>query len=208
MNFKKARIIGMVISVCLIVYLIVITITTNFIIKDDLEEYPSGLIKDQTNGSKEDQIKKSISDNSNYGLKKNDVAPDFKLKNLSGETVQLSDYRGKTILLNFWASWCSPCIKEMPYMQKYYEQYGNQSDIEIIAVNMTKVERGGTEKIESFIEEHKLTFPVLLDDKAGTIMDLYKVRAFPTTYIINKEGVITDKENLPLDDQLIKELIR
>lgn len=60
------------------------------------------------------------------GLKINDVAPDFQLKNLAGEQVKLSDYRGQKVLLNFWASWCPPCKEEIPYMQKYYEEYGEK----------------------------------------------------------------------------------
>ncbi|MGE7625338.1 peroxiredoxin family protein [Viridibacillus sp. NPDC096237] len=200
MNF---RILVKTISVFMIIFMIIFTIKTNFVDKDEsigLEEYPSGLIEDQTN----EVVKDSL--DSNFGLKINDVAPDFKLKNLTGETVKLSDYRGKKILLNFWASWCPPCIQEMPYMQEYYKEYGDKSDMEILAVNMTRKEVGGIENIEKFIEEYELTFPIVLDDK-GKVMDLYDVRSFPTTYIINKEGIITDIARSPLNDKKIEELI-
>lgn len=143
---------------------------------------------------------------SDRGIKVNDIATDFRLKNLSGEIVNLSDYRGKRILLNFWVSWCPPCKKEMPYMEKYYKDNKDKLDIEIITVNMPKYEKGGMENTEKFIEEYELTYPVLLDEDAK-VMNLYAVQAFPTTYIINKEGIITDKVTFPLDDKMIAELM-
>lgn len=197
------RVMVKIISVLMIISMIIFTIKANFVDKDDsvgLEEYPSGLIEDQTN----EVVNGSLE--TDFGLKINDVAPDFKLKNLSGETVKLSDYRGKKILLNFWASWCPPCIQEMPYMQEYYERYGGKSDMEFLAVNMTRKEVGGIGNIEKFIEEYELTFPIVLDDK-GKVMDLYKIRSFPTTYIINKEGKIIDKTTAPLNDKKIEGLI-
>lgn len=200
MNF---RVFGTIISAFIIIFMIILTIRTNFFVKDEaaeFEDYRSGLIADQNNESVDSDLVL------NYGFEINEAAPDFKLKNLSGETVKLSDYRGKKVLLNFWASWCPPCIQEMPYMQEYYEEYSDKSDVEILAVNMTTSEVGGIGNIEKFIEEYEFTFPVLLDKK-GTVMDLYKVRSFPTTYIINKEGIITDKFNAPLDDKKIEEFI-
>ena len=197
------RIIGMVISVIIIVSMIVVTIKTNFETKEysnELEEYPSGLIEDNPGELIDENV------DAESGLEKSEVAPDFELVTLTGESVKLSDYRGKTVMLNFWASWCPPCRIEMPHMENYYKENKEAENVEIIAVNMTKVEISKGEKVGDFVDEHKLTFPILLD-KAGEVMDLYQVRAYPTTYMINPEGIITDKITSSLDDKLIKELV-
>ncbi|MGE7922427.1 peroxiredoxin family protein [Viridibacillus arvi] len=177
MNFRA---LAKITSALIVIFMIIFMIKANFVDKDESAE---------------------------SGLKINDVAPDFQLKNLAGEQVKLSDYRGQKVLLNFWASWCPPCKEEIPYMQKYYEEYGEKSDMVILAVNMTRVEKGSKEKIGQFVEKYKITFPVLLDDEDGKVMKLYDVRLFPTTYIINSEGVITQTVRMSLDDKKIEEII-
>ncbi|MGF9979615.1 TlpA disulfide reductase family protein [Viridibacillus arvi] len=177
MNFRA---LAKITSAFIVIFMIIFMIKTNFVDKDESAESE---------------------------LKINDVAPDFQLKNLAGEQVKLSDYRGQKVLLNFWASWCPPCKEEIPYMQKYYEEYGEKSNMVILAVNMTRVEKGGKEKIAEFVEKNEITFPVLLDDEDGKVMKLYDVRLFPTTYIINSEGVITQKVRMSLDDKKIEEII-
>jgi peroxiredoxin len=205
-KLRNFKVIGMIISVLIIVSMIVVTIKTNFDAKDSskgMEEYPSGLIEDLPS----DLVDENIDTES--GLEKNELAPDFKLTTLTGEKVSLSDYKGKTVILNFWASWCPPCRVEMPYMENYYEENKDSKNVEILAVNMTKTERGGgdkIEKVEGFVDELKLTFPVLLDE-AGEVMKLYQIMAYPTTYLINPEGIITAKETRQLDEELIKELV-
>ena len=72
------------------------------------------------------------------GFKPGDTPPDFELATLSGELVRLSDYKGKKVILNFWASWCGPCKAEMPHMEKYYKKNKDAENVEIIAVNLTK----------------------------------------------------------------------
>lgn len=201
----KRRVFGMFISVFIIIIMLAITIKTNFISKDKRTD---GTVKfeEYSNGTIEDSSDELVAADFNSKLKKGTMVPSFKLKNLSGETISLSDYKGKKILLNFWASWCPPCREEMPYIQKYYEERADKSNVEVITVNMTKHEQGDIERVEKFIEEHKLTFPVLLDEN-GEIMNLYNIRAFPTTYIINEDGMIADIVSLPLDDKIIKDLI-
>lgn len=194
------RAIGMIISSIIIILMLTIMIKTNFQVKEktsSLEEYPSGLIEDQVDGQASDVVP-------DFGLEINEVAPDFKLKNLSGEEVKLSDYRGKKVFLNFWASWCPPCKVEMPYMESYYKKYKETMDIEIIAVNMTSDERK-FEIVEAFVNSHGLTFPVLLDDE-GEVKDLYKILAYPTTYMVNADGVIVDRFSKSIDETMIKEL--
>lgn len=168
----------MIISGLIITYMITMMIKTNIAV----EEYPSGLIEDQI-----EELTKNNSD-AELGLKINNVAPNFELQNLSGESIKLSDYRGKKVFLNFWASWCGPCRTEMPYMESYYEKHKNSDDVEIVAVNMTNSERN-MERVEEFVESNGLTFPVLLDTQ-GEVEKIYKVIGYPTTYLINEKGII------------------
>jgi DsbE subfamily thiol:disulfide oxidoreductase len=109
-------------------------------------------------------------------------APDFTTKNLDGEEVSLSSFQGKTVLLNFWATWCPPCRAEMPSMQVLYEELRDEG-IELVAVDLQEPER----TVKKFIEEHGYTFPILLDSR-GTVGAQYGVRSIPTTFIINAEG--------------------
>lgn len=202
----KWKILGAVISISIISYMLITVILTNFVIKDNdesanLEDYSSGLVEDN------DETKKILNESADSNKKKeNTIAPNFELTTLSGDTVKLSDYKGKQVLLNFWASWCDPCKEEMPHIQKYYEEKAKDSDVEVITVNMTKYERNDIGKVRDFVEDYDLTFPVLIDQD-GKVMDLYEINFFPTTYILNKEGLVTDVVNLPLDDKIIDELI-
>lgn len=200
---KKMRVLLTTLAAILVVTMIVITITTNMKLKDKAsgsDEYESGNIEDLP----DDIVDESLDFES--GLAINDEAPDFELTSLTGDTVKLSDYRGKTVMLNFWASWCPPCRVEMPHMETYYQEYKEEENIEILAVNMTTLERGSKEKVAEFVDKHHLTFPILMDEE-GDIMDLYKVMVYPTTYIVNPEGIITDKVMIPLDVDVIKWLI-
>ncbi len=140
------------------------------------------------------------------GLATGDVAPDFELTTLAGDTVKLSDYRGKTVMLNFWASWCPPCRSEMPHMENYYNANKDSGEMEILAVNMTKTEKNKKKSAKEFVDEYKLTFPILLDVDSD-VMKMYQIKVYPTSYIINAEGVITDKLMLPLDDKMIEQVI-
>ncbi|MGE7693650.1 peroxiredoxin family protein [Lysinibacillus sp. NPDC094177] len=132
------------------------------------------------------------------------VAPDFELKTLKGETVRLSDYVGKKVILNFWATWCPPCKEEVPHMQKIYEEYKNQG-IEILAVNVTNKDKG-EEAVAQFVKEHGLTFEVLLDEE-GFVASKYQVFTLPTTYMIDTKGNMIDIIEGPMNEALLKELI-
>lgn len=92
-----------------------------------------------------------------YGLKVGEIAPNFTLQSLTGETITLKDFVGKKIVLNFWASWCLPCREEMPAMQNVYEQYQSEN-VEIIAVNLTAVReninrKGVYERIRNYVPD-------------------------------------------------------
>ncbi len=119
------------------------------------------------------------------GLTVGTEAPDFQLKDLQGRSVKLSDFRGKKVMLNFWAPWCPPCKQEMPEMQKFHEAAGNK--ISILAVNIDPQYNSAT-----FIEKMGITFPILLDGK-DEVNTMYKVMTVPATYFIDEKGVIRDK---------------
>jgi len=138
------------------------------------------------------------------GLDKGDLAPDFILTTLEGEQVKLSDYRGKKVVLNFWATWCHPCRAEMPHMQNYYEDFAQEENVEILAVNLTN---GDTvSKVEEFVNDYGLTFPIPMDEE-GSTGEMYEVITIPSSYIIDSSGNIQNKIQGPMDDQMLFDLL-
>ncbi|GIN90901.1 peroxiredoxin family protein [Siminovitchia terrae] len=136
-------------------------------------------------------------------VKEGKMAPDFELVTLNGETVKLSDYRGKKVILNFWATWCPPCRAEMPHMQNFYEQ-NKDNGIEIVAVNLTKMDKGRME-IDKFVKEYGLTFDIPLDEE-GDIGMQYQAFTIPTSYIIDTNGKIASKVVGPMDEPTMESL--
>lgn len=115
-----------------------------------------------------------------------DPAPDFTVYTQDGQAVKLSDYHGKPIVLNFWASWCGPCKSEMPAFQAAYEELGEQ--IQFLMVNLTT----GYETMDTataFLTEAGYTFPVLFDTQSSGAA-AYRVSSIPATYFIDAEGNI------------------
>jgi peroxiredoxin len=112
------------------------------------------------------------------------AAPDFSLEDPAGTPVSLRDFRGKLVLLNFWATWCIPCRAEMPAMQQLYQESQEQGLV-VVAVNF----QDAPEAVLAFSQELQLTFPMPLDRK-GTVAAAYGVRGLPTTYVVNREGQI------------------
>ena len=135
-----------------------------------------------------------------------DKAPDFELsqvnKNNELEKIQLSDYAGKGVMLNFWATFCKPCEAEMPYMEELYPEY-NEKGIEIIAVSLDSTEL----VVNRFIDKYDLTFPIPYDAK-GQVSDLYTIGPIPTTYFISPEGVIVDKVEGALSLERLEEYFK
>ncbi len=122
------------------------------------------------------------------GVEVGDLAPDFRIANLKGGESSLSDYRGKVVLLNFWATWCGPCKAEMPSMEALYQSYSRE-DFEILAVSID-LEKDAP--VQAFIEDFGFTFPVLLDEMFE-VNDRYKVRVVPTSVVVDRNGVITHR---------------
>jgi cytochrome c biogenesis protein CcmG, thiol:disulfide interchange protein DsbE len=131
----------------------------------------------------------------------NSPAPDFQLQNLSGEALRLSDFRGKPVLINFWATWCGPCQLEMPLIQKYYEKHS--PDLVVLAVNNDEPR----DAVQAFVDQMKLTFPILLDPGAR-VEDQYRVRAFPTSLFINREGLIRYQHIGILNEQQLVQYLK
>lgn len=136
-------------------------------------------------------------------LREGAEAPDFELTTLAGEKVKLSDYRGKKVILNFWATWCPPCKAEMPHMQNFYEE-NKDKGVEIVAVNLTNMDKG-MEDIKTFVKDYGLTFPIPLDEE-GVAGTTYQAFTIPTSYILDENGVITKKIVGPMDENMMKEL--
>ena len=127
-------------------------------------------------------------------------APDFTLKNLDGQSVSLSDFRGQPVVINFWASWCGPCRAEMPHLQAAYDAHQNEGLV-VLGVNLT--ERDNLGDVPSFLEEFGLTFPVVLDE-AGDVASTYKVFGQPVSVFVDKEGVIRQVFQGSLNEEFIK----
>ena len=123
------------------------------------------------------------------GIDVGNVAPDFTLNNLYGTKVNLSDYMGTVVLLEFWASWCLPCNEAIPPMKALQGRY-NDKDFIIVAVALDE----GTnmsDKLSKFVDEHEINYPVLLHEES--VIKTYKVKSIPTTFIIDKHGRIANK---------------
>lgn len=118
-------------------------------------------------------------------LKIGATAPDFLLEQLGGEPVQLSKLQGKTVLINFWASWCQPCEAEMPLLQQFYLKYKSENVV-VLAINV----RESAEVAKTYFKNHNLTMPVLLDTTGDVPGKGFRVTAYPESYFIDKNGLI------------------
>lgn len=127
-----------------------------------------------------------VAANSNYlGV----TAPDIQLEDLQGQTVRLYDFRGKVVVLNFWASWCGPCKNEMPDLDQIAAELGVDDFGVLLAVNLTNSGGESESKARRYIQDNRFSMRVLLD-KDGKAADTYSIGSIPTTFIIDQEGKI------------------
>ncbi len=134
------------------------------------------------------------------GLKAGEVAPNFQTQQLDGRQVTLEDFRGKTVLLNFWATWCGPCRVEMPDLQWAAIEYSDR--LAVLAVNFAET----PEQIIKFAEERGLRLNFVIDQEAQ-IQALYDVTAYPTTYVIAPDGTVVSKHAGPVTRDLIEQFL-
>lgn len=185
------KIVGLLIVGCLV------AIATISFVKNNIDE---------TEAFAGEQMGTDLAANpANKGIGKGDSAPNFTLTTLDGKEVSLADYKGKKVVLNFWATWCPPCKAEMPHMQNYYEDKAEQENVEILAVNLTSSDVG-LDKVKAFQEDYALSFPIPLDEE-GVVGDTYQAITIPTTYMIDTTGTIQNKIVGPMDEQMLTDYV-
>jgi peroxiredoxin len=128
-------------------------------------------------------------------------APEIELRALDGDRVRLADYRGRPVLLNFWASWCRPCRDELPEIVRRYREL-SPAGLEVLAINLTDQER--EEELHAFVAEQRLPFRVLLDVR-GKARRRYRLTGLPTTVFVDSRGTVTAVHTGPLSRRALDE---
>ncbi|MGP4070421.1 thiol-disulfide oxidoreductase ResA [Halobacillus sp. B29] len=131
-----------------------------------------------------------------------DQAPDFTLQTLEGETVQLSDYRGQGVFLNFWATYCKPCEEEMPYIESQYQKFKEQG-VKVLAVDVGE----NDVTVESFVERKDMTFPVLMD-RGEQLIDAYGIGPIPVTFLVDENGKVVDRITAGMTEAQVREYMK
>ena len=135
---------------------------------------------------------------------------DFTLTDQFGNSHTLSDYKGKTVFLNFWATWCPPCRREMPDIQKLYEKYQAEEDPEVVILGVAAPDygdEGSREEIAQFLEENGYTYPVVMDE-GGELFMTYGVFSYPTTFMIDRDGNVFGYAAGQLSMEMMESIIR
>ncbi len=169
------------ILIIVVLLLVVLLGGASILYKQLGQKFAGDQLAEQNNGA-------STSENGNTAEPEKVQAIDFTVYDIDGNEVHLSDYIGKPIVLNFWASWCGPCQSEMPDFNEAYAELGE--DIQFLMINATDGARETVEKASKFVKEQGYTFPVFYDSDAQAVMT-YGAYALPTTYFIDAEGYVT-----------------
>ena len=114
-------------------------------------------------------------------------APDISLRSTLGKSISLSDYRGKVVLINFWATWCKPCLKELPHLQKIYKDLKNENFI-VLGINVD--EARDISKVKPLTKRYRLEFPILLDPEKTTLSKYNPDLSIPFSVVVDKDGYI------------------
>ncbi|WP_262173728.1 peroxiredoxin family protein [Saccharococcus sp. Marseille-Q5394] len=191
------KVIGYIIAALLIGSMVVIMVNQNVKKADPIDK--SSVLIEPKDGA-------GAAGKGEIGLDFGNIPPDFELATLDGETLTLSELKGKKVVLNFWATWCPPCKAEMPHMQNYYRNSAEEDNVEIVAVNLTSSENRGVKVVQEFIESYGLTFKIPLDE-TGIVGEEYQVFQIPTTYMLNADGTISQIVKGPMDESTLKTLI-
>ena len=146
--------------------------------------------------------------------KKDDVKlPNIVLYDQYGKKHNIEEYKGKVVVINFWATWCGYCVEEMPAFEKVYKEFGsNKKDVIILGVAGPKTKQNlnnvdvEKDKIILFLNKNKIAYPTLMDE-TGKSFDDYKVRALPMTYVINKDGYLEGFVNGAITDEQLRKAI-
>ena len=180
MNNKKKTII-------LIVLFIVLMVGASVLYNNLSANYKMDSLDSSNTAANNSQTTESTADESESDENELTQAPNFTVYDLDGNEVNLTDFFGKPIIVNFWASWCGPCKMEMPDFNEAYQTYKN--DITFLMVNMTDGSRETIEKASSFIAKSGYTFPVYYDTEYSAAIT-YSVSSLPTTYFIDADGYL------------------
>ncbi|RKX87259.1 MAG: hypothetical protein DRP58_03130, partial [Spirochaetes bacterium] len=139
-----------------------------------------------------------------------DVAPGFELMDTGGDLISLDDFKGKWIILNFWATWCPPCRAELPTLNRFYEKM-DRDRVVLLGINATGTEKPGVGKdvrsyVSTFAKENGINFTILLDTK-GMVSNMYGAGNLPTTVVISPEGIITKIKTGVVDSFWLRKVV-
>ncbi|NFO03444.1 redoxin domain-containing protein [Clostridium botulinum] len=157
----------------------------------------------------EERNNSNSTNSSNENIEKEPLQPsfDFTLKDQYGNVHKLSDYKGKTVFLNFWATWCPPCRMEMPHIEELYKEFNyNKDDIIILGVAQPGGEEKDKDGIKQFLNNQGFTFPVVFDER-GEVFNNYRIMSMPTTFMIDKDGNIYGYVSGALSKDQMKSII-
>lgn len=160
--------------------------------------------KDEEKGSSKDD---DVADSNSEQAKPGELpAYDFTLLDQNGKEHKLSEYKGKVVFLNFWATWCPPCIEEMPHIEELYKEYNLNKD-EVVILGVTGIRDQTEQEIKDFLDENNYTFPTVID-KTGEIFTNYNISSYPTTFMIDKDGKIYGYTVGALSKDIMKQIIK
>jgi len=143
---------------------------------------------DSQNTTKDDSKQEAKQTSSAQSDEQFSAAPDFALEDLNGDVIRLSDYKGKVVFINFWATWCPPCRVEIPYFIEMIDEYGDDG-FEILGIDLDPRDFA---KVPAFVEQEGINYPVMYDTKG--VSNLYGgIQSIPTTFVVNRNGKVVER---------------